>query len=532
MRVGRVSERRMSLSVETLSRALKLAGAALQVAVVVIGLGLAQPRGGRPVPGPGSPAGGGAQDEEYRTALAPEGRGIVRRPLPLDLNRGSLRALPAYDPSNKREIWQVDLRGYDLRALDLGGRLKDLLMAHFDKGTRWPSSLPQGFDPDRIMEIGKDPGLGIRALHKQGITGTGVAIAIIDQGLLVDHVEYKDRLRLYEEIHSWDDRAAMHGPAVASIAVGKTVGVAPGADLYFIAETHGQGSAGGFAFDFTYLAQAIDRIRHINAGLPEGKKIRVLSISVGWEPYHKGFAEANAAVARAQAEGIFVISMSLSRTSGRRFFLQGLGRAPLDDPDALASAKPGHWWTDTFYTGKYAPDPKAPYLLVPMDSRTTAGPAGPKDYAFYRVGGLSWTAPWLAGLYALACQVDPGLTPEVFWKAALDTGAAVEFPPNKEAPPEKEIEEKAAKTAAERMAMFDAKFPPGPERDKAMADNYSRISGKKVEKISEADFKAWVDDMSRDWVVKSMRPSDKPVVLERIVDPAKLIAALKKRAIV
>jgi hypothetical protein len=516
------------LSVETLSRALKLAGGALQVAVVIIILGLAQSWGGRPGLGPGAPSGGTGQDEEYRTALTPNGTGIVRHPSPYEHGRGPLEALPAYDPKDPRNVWQIDLRGYDLRALDLGGRLPDLLMANFDKGTRWPSRLPQGFDPDRILELGKDPGRGVRALHRQGITGEGVALAIIDQSLLADHVEYKGQLRLYEEIHSWDEKASMHGAAVASIAVGKTVGVAPGADLYFIAETHGQGSADGFALDFAYLAQAIDRIREVNADLPEGHKIRVLSISVGWEPNHRGFAEANAAVARAQADGIFVISMSLHRTSGGRFFMQGLGRDPLDDPDALSSAKPGQWWTRTFFTGNYAPNPKVPYLLVPMDSRTTAGPTGPEDYVFYRVGGSSWTAPWLAGLYALGCQVDPGLTPEVFWKAALETGAAREFPPSEDIPPEKEIEEKAAKMAAERMAMFDAKFPPGPERDKMMADTLSHYTGKKVEKVSEADFKAWVDAMSRDWIVKSLCPSDKPVVLEKIVDPAKLLAALKK----
>ncbi len=516
------------MGIDILSRTLKLAGAALQVAVVVIVIGQVRSWGGRPGSGPYAPAGGAGQEDEFRTALTPTGSGIVRHPAPLDLGRGPLKILPAYDPQNKREIWQVDLRGYDLRALDLGERLKDLLMADFDKGTRWPGRLPRGFDPDRIMEIGKDPGLGVRTLHEQGITGKGVAVGIIDQALLVDHVEYKDRVRLYEEIHSWDKQAAMHGPAVASIAVGKTVGVAPEADLYYIAETNGANGPGGFEYDFTHLARAIDRIREINAGLPAGKKIRVLSISVGWEPHHKGFAEANAAVARAQEDGIFVVSMTLTRTSGTWFHLQGLGREPLDDPNLTSSLRPGQWWTDTFYTGKYAPDPKAPYLLVPMDSRTTAGPAGPEDYAFYRVGGLSWTAPWLAGLYALACQVHPGLTPGLFWRTALDTGAALEFPPSKETPPEKVIEERAAKMAAERMAMFDAKFPPGPERDKAMADTFSHYTGKKVGKVSEADFKAWVDDMSRDWIVKSLSPSDRPVVLEKIVDPARLLAALKK----
>jgi len=512
----------------SLTRALSLAGAALQVVIVAGALGLTRPWDGPAELGSSAPSSAGTQEDDYRTALTPDGRGIVRRPPPYIHGRGSLQVLPAYNIANRRDIFQVDLRGYDLRALDVGGRLADLLMAHFDLGTRWPRRLPAGFDPGRIMETGKSPGLGVRKLHERGITGKGVAVAVIDQALLVDHDEYKGRLRLYEEIHNGDLRAGMHGPAVTSIAAGKTVGVAPGADIYYIAETHGQGGPNGFKLDFTHLARAIDRIREVNRKLPDGNKIRVLSISVGWEPQHAGFKEANAAAARAQDDGIFVVSMSLQRTSGGRFALQGLGRGPLDDPDALSSAKPGHWWTDTFYTGRYAPAPGVEYLLVPMDSRTTAGPTGPEDYAFYRVGGSSWTAPWIAGLYALACQVDPGVTPEAFWKAALETGDSVEFPPGKETLSDEEIESRVAKTVAERMAMFNAKFGSGPEREKAMAEIYSQSTGKKVEKISEADFRAWGARTTREFLIKSLKPSDKPVVLEKIVNPAKLIAALKK----
>jgi subtilisin family serine protease len=88
------------------------------------------------------------------------------------------------------------------------------------------------------MELGKNPGLDIRQLHEQGITGRGVGIAIIDQTLLVDHQEYVNQLRLYEEgsdIQGGWLQTQMHGPAVASIAVGKTTGVAPEADLFYIA---------------------------------------------------------------------------------------------------------------------------------------------------------------------------------------------------------------------------------------------------------------------------------------------------------
>jgi hypothetical protein len=44
------------------------------------------------------------------------------------------------------------------------------------------------------------------------------------------------------------------------------------------------------------------------------------------------------------------------------------------------------------------------------------------DYAFYALGGWSSGIPYLAGLYALACQVKPNITPKIFWNAALKTG--------------------------------------------------------------------------------------------------------------
>jgi len=174
----------------------------------------------------------------YRTRLTKTNSGIVRHPpVTWFMNRGTLDTLPSYDP-NSTDSWQVDLRSRDITKVDLHNRLADLHYADFDHQTQWPATLPASFNPDQIMELGKNPGLGVRRLHQKGITGKDIGIAIIDQCLLVDHIEYKDRLKLYEEIHLMDTKATMHGPAVASIAVGKTVGVAPEADLYFIGETH------------------------------------------------------------------------------------------------------------------------------------------------------------------------------------------------------------------------------------------------------------------------------------------------------
>ena len=341
--------------------------------------------------------------------------GISRHPATANYGRGVLERLPSYDPKS-RNYWQVDIRGCDLSSLALGGRLNDLLHSDFDSVTKWPDTLPEGFEPDEVMELAKDPGLGVRVLHEQGITGKGVGIAIIDQTLLVDHIEYKDRLIHYEEIHNKLLNSAMHGAAVASIAVGKTVGVAPEADLYYIAESHAPEN-----YDFTRQAKCVDRIVEINDSLPQASKIRVLSMSIDWSQDRKGYAEVVAAVERAKAAGIFVVSASLYETYNQTMFFSGLGRTPYADPNDPESYGPGASWSQTFFSGSF--DREA--LLFPMDARCTASPTGESDYVFYSRGGVSWSIPYIAGLYALACQVKPDVTPDEFWEAGLSTGDQV-----------------------------------------------------------------------------------------------------------
>jgi hypothetical protein len=318
----------------------------------------------------------------------------------------------------------VDLRSFDLSGADLRDRADTLLRASFDERTKWPpaSALPEGFDPARIMALGKDPGLGVRRLHQQGITGRGVGVAIIDQTLLVDHQEYGDRLRLYEEtddiVMGWRS-VQMHGPAVASLAVGKTVGVAPEADLYYIATARG-----GDGKDFTYLARCIRRILAVNELLPADRKIRTIAMAIGWGRKVKGYKEVTAATVQAKAAGMLVVCSSIEEVHGFKF--HGLGRDPLADPDRFESYGPGCWWAEEFHgANAHVRRWYAERLLIPMDCRTTACPESSTGYVFYWDGGWSWSIPYIAGLYALAAQTDPAITPERFWKLALATGETI-----------------------------------------------------------------------------------------------------------
>lgn len=316
-----------------------------------------------------------------------------------------------------------DFRCADLREMDLSDMLDDLLSSDFDTKTQWPDNLPEGFDPAALMELGKDPGLGLRVLHAQGITGKGVGIAIIDQALLTGHQEYGERLRLYQEYHTAQkDNASMHGPAVASIALGETVGVAPEALLYYIADDVGTGTGADFVRDMSYYAASIDRLIELNETLPAGEKIRVISMSVGYMPDTAGAEEMDAAIQRARDAGIAVAWVS-SRDPLMAPYT-GMGRTPYGNPNRVEDVRPGAFWEDILYTGEYSGSDGSA-LLVPMDRRAVAAASGTSEYAYFAEGGSSWAVPWVAGLYALACQVKPDVTFEEFTQAVRATARPV-----------------------------------------------------------------------------------------------------------
>jgi len=358
-----------------------------------------------------------------RHPAAPAGKSVPSLVKPPSSSKKS--PIPRFDPKSPRTPFQVDLRNKDLSRLDLKSSLDNLLYASFDSRTVWPPAerMPKEYDRQQIMAMGKNPGLGVRGLHARGITGRGVGLAIIDQPLLVEHQEYKDRLRLYEEIHVGPNpNASMHGATVASIAAGKTVGVAPEADLYYVGSRAGDyWGLGVFTYNFRYYAQAIRRILQVNKQLPPDRKIRVIAMQVGWERYQLGYGEIAAACNEAKAVGLFVVSSSLEDVHGFKF--NGLGRSPLADPDKFESYELGLFWGVEFPEAKWL----AGRLLVPMDSRTKACYLGADEYFFCRQGGWSWSIPYLAGVYALACQVEPKITPDRFWELAVKTGRTIQL---------------------------------------------------------------------------------------------------------
>ena len=250
----------------------------------------------------------------------------------------------------------------------------------------------------RIMEDGKNPGLGVRSLHAQGITGKGVNVAIIDQNLLLNHPEFKGKIAAYYDTGCGmpANRGSMHAPAVVSLLVGDTTGTAPGAKVFVAAAPSWNG-------DSEFYARALYWIIEENNKLPDGQKIRVVSISAApsgqGSPFTKNQNIWDQAVLAAQQNGILVLDCRSDPKTG----IVMLAFYDPEDPENAAACIGG------FPTRRWRiPDSQ---VGVPASYRTTAEEywQGLPSYAYFGEGGLSWAIPYAAGILALGWQVNPNL---------------------------------------------------------------------------------------------------------------------------
>ncbi|MBP5616363.1 MAG: S8/S53 family peptidase [Elusimicrobiaceae bacterium] len=331
---------------------------------------------------------------------------------PADYSWHCKQQFPSGQPAQKTVVPnELDVRSCDVSGWDFTSYTADELadVLTFDSRTQFPpaNKLPKGFPPKNILKQNQNPGLGVRALHKKGITGKGVSVAIIDQSLLLNHEQYADRIQYYWQDSIYQDsNASMHGAAVASILAGQTVGVAPQANIYYWA---GKFEVEERVFNAGPIVDTLQRILNMSERFPAEQKIRVVSISRGFDESDKGTDKFEEVLSYLKAHNIAVFTTNDVMTISRNH--------SLSLADGTNYCRPAYWFDKenlNFYN--QMPDP-----LVPTDFRVTAAPNGVRDYVHYAHGGLSWAVPYLAGLYALGVQVYPGLTKDIFMQAVRET---------------------------------------------------------------------------------------------------------------
>ncbi len=256
-------------------------------------------------------------------------------------------------------------------------------------------------DAEQIMEKGKNPGLGVRLLHKQGITGIGVNIAIIDQNLPGNHPEYKNKIVKYKDVgcRQPENEGSMHGPGVLSLLAGETIGTAPEAQIYFAA-------APSWTADAKYQADALNWIIEENRLLPKENKIKVVSISAApsgtGSPFKKNNNLWDEAVKIAEQEGIVVLDCTKEHGFiGPCYYDRG-------NPEDVKKCKVG--WPDKVINDSL----KFPVykIFAPCSGRTVAEEyiEGTNSYQYCGKAGLSWSIPYVAGVMAMGWQIKPDIS--------------------------------------------------------------------------------------------------------------------------
>jgi len=302
-----------------------------------------------------------------------------------------------------------DVRSMDLSGHDLSGRNGLIETLTFNEETVWPGTgqMPGDCEPEELMTAAMNPGLGVRELHQQGITGAGVNVAIIDQPIYLDHPEYDGKIAAYYDTGCDGHGSSMHGPAVTSLLVGENCGTAPGANVYYAA-------APSWKKDAAYYADALNWIIAQNETLPASEKIRIVSVSAAPSGPGSPFLYNNQlwddAVVLAEAAGILILDCTNHHGFINRAWYD------LDDPENVAKCTAG--------APGYPPSNDPEGIHVPASCRTTAQHYdyhGRDSYIYWGRGGLSWSIPYCAGVLAMGWQIQPQLPADQMVDLLFDT---------------------------------------------------------------------------------------------------------------
>jgi hypothetical protein len=324
------------------------------------------------------------------------------------MTRNAQGTFNANDLRRFTDLRPARLRPQKFKKINFKNKYDVLLTCSFDTLTEWPSKekMPEKFDPDEILEIGRDPGLGIRDLHKQGITGKGVRAAIIDLSFLREHEEYRDKVKKFclANGKSLDTirKPAMHGTATASLLVGERSGTAPGASLYFWRIESDQDKFN------TDRAAAIEQIMAFNKDKKMADRIRIVSISSALRKKFKNHEK-------------FAKALKLAKKSGLTVVLVNRKICGINCPLYKDRNNPANYNIMYYFQG-YEKELPGGAIYVPCDNRTTASERGEKEYSFWGDGGYSWAVPYLAGVIALGYQVNPDLETDEVFQYIRDTG--------------------------------------------------------------------------------------------------------------
>jgi subtilisin family serine protease len=278
---------------------------------------------------------------------------------------------------------------------------------------------------------------GVAEAHRQGITGKGVLVGVLDTGVDADHLEFRDRRLPFRyvplqptegqirSVRGFDTNG--HGTHVAGIIGGRNVGVAPDVELLVAAVIESE----TVKTSLERVMVALDwMLSHFQ--LPENAdKPFILNLSLGFRPEWIGVTEIQSVV-----EGMHL----LLRTLVMDFDVLPVAAIGNDGPGVVRA--PGYF-PECLSVGAVGPDRRPPWFsgsgLSPVTQETEPDIAGygvavlsalerdlDRVSIYAEKSGTSMAAPYVTGIAALTASANPGLQGEALRRRILDNALRLE----------------------------------------------------------------------------------------------------------
>ncbi len=254
-------------------------------------------------------------------------------------------------------------------------------------------------------DVPEYPQTDLYALHRAGLTGKGIGIAVVDTGIFphldfcVPHMRVSAFVDfVHNEPYAYDDNG--HGTAVAGIACGggyfarETCGAAPEAKLVSLKAVDGRGNGNLFA-----ILTAMQWIFTYHKALG----IRVVNFSLGSEPMGKRDPLVLGAEALTSVGLVVVASAGNAGPASGTLKSPGISKSAI----TVGGAEKGSagWGAADFSSRGGATD--GPDLIAPAVNVATCRVGG----GFLYMSGTSMAAPLAAGICALILQKHPTYSP-------------------------------------------------------------------------------------------------------------------------
>lgn len=286
----------------------------------------------------------------------------------------------------------LDVSNYDFSNLNL----KDMSHIAFSSTTKWPgaNNLPEGFNPGTILKEATTCGEDFKKLHKQGITGEGITVAVIDSSFQGgDHDEFKEARLVKATLNNavLDDWCHFHMECVLSKLVGKNLGVAPDCKvLCYEVNTEEDNSE-----------EVVKCLNDIKRRLNEGERVSAVCISASIEEYYSFYKEYCLLVRELSIMGCEVVD---SERFGEHFFCCGASFVDNDYKEAS--------FIDSYSSGlKKVCNDKVNFVC---SGRAIPEFCNDNGYKYEVIDCFSWCVPQAVGLYALCLSQIKLLSWEMF----------------------------------------------------------------------------------------------------------------------